>query len=40
MDKKKIMKIVGCAVFGLFAAGVIVSFIFNKKIVGSETIFV
>lgn len=40
MDKKKIMKIVGWAVFGLFAVGVIVSFIFNKKIFGSETIFV
>ena len=40
MDKKKIMKIVGWVVFGLFAAGVIVSFIFDKKIFGSETIFV
>ena len=40
MDKKKVLKIVGWVVFGLFAAAVIVSFIFNKKIFGAETIFV
>ena len=40
MEKKKIIKIIGWVVFGILAAGVIVSFIFNKKIFGSETIFV
>ncbi len=40
MEKKKILKIVGWIVLGLLAAGVIVSFVFNKKIFGSETVFV
>lgn len=40
MEKKKILKIVGWVTFGLFAAAVIVSFIFNKQIFGAETIFV
>ena len=40
MNKKKVFKIIGWVVFGLLAAGVIVSFVFNKKIFGSETIFV
>lgn len=40
MDKKKILKIVGWVVFGLFAIAVIISFIFNKQIFGAETIFV
>ena len=40
MEKKKVLKIVGWVVFGLFAAAVIVSFVFNKKIFGAETIFV
>ena len=40
MEKKKVIKLIGWIVFGLFAAGVIVSFVFNKQIFGSETIFV
>lgn len=40
MEKKKILKIVGWIVLGLLAAGVIISFVFNKKIFGSETVFV
>ena len=40
MEKKKVIKLIGWIAFGLLAAGVIVSFIFNKKIFGSETIFV
>ena len=40
MEKKKVLKIIGWIAFGLLAAGVIVSFVFNKKIFGSETIFV
>ena len=40
MDKKKVLKIIGWTVFGLLALGVVVSFVFNKKIFGSETIFV
>lgn len=40
MEKKKVVKLIGWIAFGLLAAGVIVSFIFNKKIFGSETIFV
>ena len=39
MDKKKVMKIVGWVVLGLLAAGVVVSFVFDKQIFGSETIF-
>ena len=40
MEKKKVIKLIGWIAFGLLAAGVIVSFVFNKKIFGSETIFV
>ena len=40
MEKKKILKLVGWIVLGLFAVGVVISFVFNKKIFGSETIFV
>ena len=40
MEKKKVIKLIGWIAFGLLAAGVIVSFILNKKIFGSETIFV
>lgn len=40
MEKKKILKIVGWVVLGLLAVGVIISFVFNKKIFGSETVFV
>ncbi len=39
MEKKKVMKIVGWVVLGLLAAGVVVSFVFDKQIFGSETIF-
>ncbi|MBR1847184.1 MAG: mechanosensitive ion channel family protein [Bacilli bacterium] len=39
MEKKKVMKIVGWVVLGLLAAGVVVSFVFDKKIFGSETVF-
>lgn len=40
MEKKKIIKIIGWVVFGLLAIGVIVSFVFDRQIFGSETIFV
>lgn len=40
MEKKKTLKLVGWIVLGLFAVGVIISFVFNKKIFGSETVFV
>lgn len=40
MEKKKTLKLVGWIVLGLFAVGVVISFVFNKKIFGSETIFV
>ena len=40
MEKKKVLKIIGWVVLGLLTAGVIVSFVFNKKIFGNETIFV
>ena len=40
MEKKKILKLVGWIVLGLFAVGVVISFVFNKKIFGSETVFV
>ena len=40
MEKKKVLKIVGWVVLGLLTVGVIVSFIFDKKIFGAETIFV
>ena len=40
MEKKKIMKIIGWVVLGLLTVGVIVTFILNKKIFGSETVFV
>ncbi|MDY6392800.1 MAG: mechanosensitive ion channel family protein [Bacilli bacterium] len=39
MEKKKVMKIVGWVVLGLLAAGVVVSFVFDKQIFGSETVF-
>ena len=40
MEKKKLLKIIGWAVFGLFAIGVIISFVFSAKIFGAETVFV
>ena len=40
MEKKKVIKIIGWVVFGLLAIGVIVSFVFNRQIFGSETVFV
>ena len=40
MEKKKLLKIIGWAVFGLLAIGVIISFVFSAKIFGAETIFV
>ncbi len=40
MEKKKTLKLVGWIVLGLFAVGVIITFVFNKKIFGSETVFV
>ncbi len=40
MEKKKTLKLVGWIVLGLFAVGVVISFVFNKKIFGSETVFV
>ena len=40
MEKKKILKLVGWILLGLFAVGVVISFVFNKKIFGSETVFV
>ena len=40
MEKKKILKLVGWIVLGLLAVGVVISFVFNKKIFGSETVFV
>lgn len=40
MDKKKVIKIIGWVVLGLLAVGVIITFVFDKKIFGSETIFV
>lgn len=40
MDKKKLLKIIGWAVLGVFTVGVIISFIFSAKIFGDSTIFV
>ena len=40
MEKKKLLKIIGYVAYGLLAAGVIVTFIFDKKLFGAETIFV
>jgi small conductance mechanosensitive channel len=40
MEKKKTLKLVGWIVLGLFAVGVVITFVFNKKIFGSETVFV
>lgn len=40
MEKKKVLKIIGWIVLGLFTVGVIITFIFNKQIFGAETIFV
>ena len=40
MDKKKIFKIIGWVLFGLLAIGVVVSFVFSKKIFGADTVFV
>ena len=40
MEKKKVIKIIGWVVLGLLAAGVIVSFVFDSKIFGAETVFV
>lgn len=40
MEKKKTLKLVGWIALGLFAVGVVISFVFNKKIFGSETVFV
>ncbi len=40
MEKKKTLKLIGWIVLGLFAVGVVISFVFNKKIFGSETVFV
>ena len=40
MEKKKTLKLVGWIVLGLLAVGVVITFVFNKKIFGSETVFV
>lgn len=40
MEKKKIFKIIGWVVLGLFTLGVIISFVFSDKIFGAQTIFV
>lgn len=40
MEKKKVMKIVGWVIFGLLAAGVVVSFVFDNRIFGAQTVFV
>ena len=40
MEKKKIMKIIGWVVLGLLSIGVIISFIFDSKIFGADTVFV
>jgi small conductance mechanosensitive channel len=40
MEKKKIFKIIGWVVLGLFTVGVILSFVFSDKIFGAQTIFV
>lgn len=40
MEKKKSSKLILWIVYGVLAVGVIVSFIFSKKIFGAETVFV
>ena len=40
MEKNKIIKLVGWIVYGILAAGVIVSFILDAKIFGAATVFV
>ena len=40
MEKKKIMRIIGWVVLGLLAVGIVITFIFDKKIFGAETVFV
>ena len=40
MEKKKIFKIIGWVVLGLFTVGVILSFVFSDRIFGAQTIFV
>ena len=40
MEKKKVMKIIGWVVLGLLAIGTVISFVFDKKIFGAETVFV
>ena len=40
MERKKVIKIIGWVVLGLLAAGVIVTFVFDSKIFGAETVFV
>ena len=40
MEKKKILKIIGWVVLGLFTVGVIISFVFSDKIFGAQSIFV
>ena len=39
MEKKKVLKIIGWVVLGLLTAGVIVTFIFDKKLFGAESVF-
>lgn len=40
MEKKKTKKLIGWIALGLLAIGVVVTFIFDKKIFGAETVFV
>ena len=40
MEKKKLLKIIGLVVYGVLAIGVIVTFVFNRKLFGAETVFV
>lgn len=39
MEKKKVLKIIGWVVLGLLTAGVIVSFVFDSKIFGVQSVF-
>ena len=39
MEKKKVLKIIGWVVLGLLTAGVIVTFIFDSKIFGAQSVF-
>ena len=39
MEKKKVLKIIGWVVLGLLTAGVIVSFVFDSKIFGAQSVF-